>query len=145
MVVGVRINNGIKEVLMQKRLKQPYFGYLGFVTGKIKWGESVSNAGLRELMEEANVKAKLSLVGIEHKRDYLKNKTLLDDKYFYVFKAEEIEGELVEKFKEGENIWMTKKQVLASDKVFHDVKEIISLVEEGQFKFIEREFVVEEF
>jgi len=77
--------------------------------------------------------------------DYLKNKTLLDDKYFYVFKAEEIEGELVEKFKEGENIWMTKKQVLASDKVFHDVKEIISLVEEGQFKFIEREFVVEEF
>ncbi len=145
MVVGVRVNNGVKEILMQKRLKQPYFGYLGFVTGKIKWGESVSNAGARELLEEANVKAKLTLVGIEHKRDFSKDQNLLDDKYFYVFKAEEIEGELLEKFKEGENIWMTKEKLLEYDKVFHDVKDIINLVEEGQFKFMEQEFVVEEF
>ena len=38
-VIGVNKENGKTEYLCQQRLKQPYFGFWGFVTGKAKWGE----------------------------------------------------------------------------------------------------------
>ena len=37
LVVCVRNEGNKKEYLIQKRLKQPYFGFHGFITGKAKW------------------------------------------------------------------------------------------------------------
>ena len=36
-----------QEMLFQKRTKNPYYGYLGFPTGKISWGESIIETAAR--------------------------------------------------------------------------------------------------
>jgi len=50
--------------LIQKRTKEPFYGYHAFPSGKIKKGETVEKAALRELYEETGLKADLKLIGI---------------------------------------------------------------------------------
>lgn len=71
------------EILVQQRLKQPFYGFWGLPSGKIRWGETILECTARELKEETNLEAKLKLVGIEHKLDYDKESgKLLEDKIF---------------------------------------------------------------
>jgi 8-oxo-dGTP pyrophosphatase MutT (NUDIX family)/DNA-binding HxlR family transcriptional regulator len=95
--------------LVNRRLKQPFFGYVGFHTGKIKEGESVYQAAARELSEEAGIQADLTLVAVFHYIDFKENGDFLRDIYFYVFNGENVRGELINSNpNEGvENFWIT--------------------------------------
>jgi len=46
--------------LIQQRLKQPYYGYYGRPTGKIRWGETILEGAARELMEETGLTADMA-------------------------------------------------------------------------------------
>lgn len=72
LVVCTKTENEVKKYLIQKRLKHPYYGYHGFITGKVKWGETVFDAARRELDEEAGLEGEIRLAGVEHKIDYSK-------------------------------------------------------------------------
>ena len=131
-----------REYLIQQRLKQPYFGYYGFMTGKVKLGETVYETAERELQEEMGLAADLKLVGVRHKMDYDKDRRLLEDKYFYVFRGENPRGELQAEFNGGRNAWMTKDEISKLPKLFHDCMETIGLLDQGKFRFIESKYTV---
>lgn len=99
--------------LVNRRLKQPFFGYVGFHTGKIKEGESVYQAAARELSEEAGILADLTLVAVFHYIDFKENGDFLRDIYFYVFNGENVSGDLIKSNpNEGvENFWITLKDL----------------------------------
>jgi len=138
--VCTRKDNNKAEYLLQQRLKQPYYGFYGFVSGKITWGETTTETAARELKEETGLSAKLTLVGIEHKIDYSKNNKLLEDKFFFIFRGENTNGTLVKKFKGGKNIWLTKNKIHSIDKIFKDVQKIISVVNQNNLTFIEKKY-----
>lgn len=141
-VVGVRIIKGQKQYLVQKRLKQPYFGYHGFVTGKIKWGEVVEQAAMREFMEETGLTGKFYLNGVKHKMDYDANGKLLEDKFFFMFKVTNTKGVLAEKIEGGENFWLTEKEILALPKLFDGVGDIINIIKKDKFIFLQNKYTV---
>lgn len=70
-------------VLVQERLKHPYFGFWGYPGGKIRWGETIIEAGARELYEETSLTATLKYQGVYHEH-VLSQETgdLLEDKIF---------------------------------------------------------------
>lgn len=129
-----------KKFLMQQRLKHPYFGFYGFVSGKIRWGETIYEAASRELKEEAGLKAKLVLAGIEHKIDYSKDDKLLEDKYFYILRGTKISGKLQESFEGGRNIWIAEKETKKLPDLFSDVIKIIDIVKKGKLTFFENKY-----
>jgi ADP-ribose pyrophosphatase YjhB (NUDIX family) len=141
-VVGVREVHGRIQYLVQQRLKQPYYGFYGFVSGKMRWGETVQAAASRELQEEAGVSGYLELVMVEHKMDYDQNKQLLDDKFFYVFKAINLKGRLLAEFEGGQNMWLTKEKIERLPKLFDDVLEILAGIENSRLTFVENKFTV---
>ena len=143
-VLVVCVDNSGKEIkyLVQQRLKHPSFGFYGFVSGKIKWGETVYEAAQRELKEETGLEAKLALAGIEHKVDYSNKGELLEDKYFYVMKALNFAGQLLETFEGGKNIWFTKQEIEKLPDLFDDVLKIIQVIDKGKFTFFEDKYNV---
>ncbi len=112
LIAAVRIRgDGTKEYLFQKRLKQPFFGVYAFLGGKIKYGESIVDAAKRELMEESGLEGDIELFCIEHRTDISTECEVLEDKFFYAFRATNIRGILLEKFDSGENKWLTKEEI----------------------------------
>ena len=114
-----RKRNGKKEYLFQERLKQPYFGFWGFATGKVRWGETITQTAERELMEETGLMADHRVAGIYHELVYQQETgEQLEDKIFFVVHCTNITGELVKEFEGGRNKWMTREEALAQPKIF---------------------------
>lgn len=144
-IVARRKNKGRIEYLMQHRLKQPFFGFRGFVTGKIKIGESVAETAARELEEEAGLTANLTHKAIYHERIYsLDKQQLLEDKYFFIFLADSVVGNLIENFEGGRNEWVSASEV-TSGAVFYDILDILRLLKSKHVLFAEKTYVVEKF
>ncbi len=108
-----------QEFLVMKRLKQPFYGCVGFHTGKIRERETVFRAAKRELKEETNLTAELYFIGVIHFIDYKEDGTFVRDIYFYTFDGYCPKGKLIKNNKdEGvKNYWATIKEI-KKEKVF---------------------------
>src|SRR4030042_3526298 len=49
---ATRTRNKIIEYLVHRRLKEPFFGWYGSHSGKIRWGENPISCAKREFLEE---------------------------------------------------------------------------------------------
>src|SRR3989337_739702 len=105
-----RLINGQRQFLVHHRLKEPFYGWWGFNTGKIRWGENPEDTAKRELLEETGLRGEISLKGIVHYHHVHKDGRFLEDKYFWIYKVENTKGKLKKRITEGENIWMSEKE-----------------------------------
>jgi len=129
------------KVLQQERLKQPYYGFWGFATGKIRWSETVLEAAARELMEETGLEADLREAGVFHKMDYDKETgEFLEDKYFMIVHGTNPRGELIEDDEGHHNEWLSLEEVLKKEKVFESIPETAALAQQGGFHFVENKY-----
>ncbi len=144
-IIGRRNRDNQTEYLIQKRLKQPYYGYHGVVTGKIRWGETVFETAARELEEETGLSATFTLKGLKHKMDYNTEEEILEDKFFLICIAENCTGKLKNTFEGGANMWLTKEQVLALPDQFPDLKLLFNFLKSDELLFSEEKYIVEKY
>jgi ADP-ribose pyrophosphatase YjhB (NUDIX family) len=111
LIRGVRKNEkGEVENLLMKRLKQPYFGKVGRLTGKVRYGETLEEATRRELHEETGLSAHtVVLECIYHKLRKREDGTTVQDVIFYQFLVKDFYGDFVEKTPFQENFFVTEK------------------------------------
>ena len=127
--------------LQQQRLKQPYYGFWGHLTGKIRWGETMLEAAARELREETGLVATLRVAGFYHKLDYDdETGELLEDKYFCIVYGTEPHGELLAETDGQHNEWMTFDEFETKDKKFGSVAETIEVVRGENPAILERRY-----
>jgi 8-oxo-dGTP pyrophosphatase MutT (NUDIX family) len=127
------------EFLFQERLKHPYYGFWGFPSGKIRWGETIIDCAQRELMEETGLEAECVHKGIYHEQVYeAKAGEQLEDKIFHIILCTDTSGKLIQKFEGGRNAWMSLAEASKQDKIFESYK-FEADVALGKIKFIERQ------
>ena len=136
--------NGM-EILIHHRLKEPFFGWYGSFSGKIRGGETPLEAARREFKEESNMSGEMVLKAIAHYHDFYKDGKLLEDKYFWVFWVENPTGELKQKVEGGENIWMTEKEFRELKHVFASYDVMMEEFKNKTVTYVERKQVVEEY
>ncbi len=112
MLVVEREVDGEKQYLVQQREKQPFFGYWGAPTGKVRWGETIIETAARELMEETGLTGTFTHRGIFHEIVRLKDEDGVigeptEDKVFHLMMCTDARGELKETFEGGRNVWRT--------------------------------------
>jgi 8-oxo-dGTP diphosphatase len=135
------IENDKGEMLQQERLKHPYFGYWGFATGKVRWGETLIEAGGRELLEETGLEADLRVVGFYHKMDFDEESgEMLEDKYFCIIHGVNPRGTLITDAEGHHNEWMTNKEFETKKKQFGNVVETRELVRSKKQVILERKY-----
>lgn len=139
--VALIIENDKGEFLAQQRLKQPYYGFWGRPTGKIRWGEIMVEAATRELDEETGLTADLTVAGFYHKMDYDKDSgELLEDKIFVLIYGTNPQGELIVDGEGHHNEWMSDTDMNAKDKVFQSVPEITRMAQLNAANFMEHKY-----
>jgi predicted transcriptional regulator len=100
--VIIVLQNDQGEVLVQERLKHPYFGFWGYPGGKIRWGETIMVAAARELREETGLSAALQYRGVYHEHVIsAENGEMLEDKIFHVIAGSKPDGALKGTFEGG--------------------------------------------
>lgn len=112
---GVRKNtkSNVFEHLVNKRLRHPYYGKVGHITGKVRFGETLVQAAQRELYEETGLTAKkYDLVKIYHKLRHRSSGENVQDVIFYIFKVSGFSGSMIVKTPHQENFWITTKDVI---------------------------------
>ncbi len=100
-----------KKILVNIRKKQPFFNYVGIPGGKVEFGKPVEEQAKEEFLEETGLQGKLNLKLIlnmatinEETKETMHHIT----GFFYI--ATELEGKLVEKNREGENMFITLEE-----------------------------------
>jgi ADP-ribose pyrophosphatase YjhB (NUDIX family) len=146
-IVATKSVNGKKYLLVQERTKEPYFGYYGFITGKIRFGEKVSETAMRELREESGLEGGDILVKrIVHDHVVLEDSgDLVEDKMFYVVLVKNPKGDLVDT-RNGKNKWITVEQFKKLKKKYYNEDNIYLISQsKGDMNFIEKTYFIKEF
>jgi len=139
--VALIVENNEGKFLAQERLKQPYYGFWGRLTGKIRWGETMLEAAARELMEEAGLTADLRVGGFYHKMDYDKDSgDLLEDKIFVLIHGTNPKGELIVEDEGHRNEWLSHEEFAQKEKSFQSVPEITALATGKNVGYYEKKY-----
>jgi 8-oxo-dGTP diphosphatase len=132
--------DGTPEYMVQRRLKQPFWGFHCFMTGKLRWGETVKEGAARELMEETGLSAHLEVKAMYHKMDYGTDHNLLEDKHFYILVARQPTGTFMPRFEGGENSWYSAEEISKLTPAFAGMDMVTETVEASGMQFLERQF-----
>jgi ADP-ribose pyrophosphatase YjhB (NUDIX family) len=120
---------GATEYVFQERLKNPYFGFWGLPTGKIRWGETILQTAAREALEETGLTADFTVAGVYHEHVIqAESRDMLEDKIFFVVRGRNPEGKLQTDFEGGHNEWMTFDLAYQKDKKFQSFKTEIDIL-----------------
>jgi ADP-ribose pyrophosphatase YjhB (NUDIX family) len=118
-----RERNGQTEFVFQERLKNPYFGFWGLPSGKIRWGETIVETAQRESLEETGLDADFTVAGVYHEQVMQQESgEKLEDKIFFVVSGRNVRGTLQTSFEGGRNAWMTYESADKKAKKFDSFK-----------------------
>jgi 8-oxo-dGTP diphosphatase len=109
-VSATKIIDGKLHFLIQQRLKEPMYGYYGFINGKIKFGEFSEETAKRELLEETGLTGEPKFICIQHRLRGPSREEIKLDHYFFIYMFDEPEGELKHS-EEGKNYWFTLEKI----------------------------------
>lgn len=145
-VIAHKEIDGEQKFILHQRQKEPYFGYHGFMTGKVRWGETLAEASERELQEETGMSGDHKFCFQIHEQVYdKKTNKLLEDKFFQVMEAYNLKGALQENMKEGLNKWVTAKEFFSIEPKFHNEDDFMRWFLEKDFTFKEEKYFIDEF
>jgi ADP-ribose pyrophosphatase YjhB (NUDIX family) len=113
LINGVRKNDERAiELLFTRRLKEPYYGKVGRLTGKVRYGELLEEAAKRILQEETSLSANsFVLEKIYHKLRKRENGIIVQDVIFYQFLVKDFYGDFIKKTPFQENFFITKREL----------------------------------
>lgn len=147
MIVATKTMKGKKYLLVQERTKEPYFGYSGFITGKIRYGEKVLETAKRELKEESGLEcSEIHIKRIVHDHVVLEDTgELVEDKMFYVIHIVNPTGELISTLN-GKNVWITEKEFKNLKKKYYNEDKIYEISQlKGDMDLVESTYLIKEF
>lgn len=143
-IVLSKDENGKRYYLMQDRDAVPYTGTLGTPGDKILFGEDVQDAAQRSMEASTGLSCKLRLCGLVHTKDDYKDK-IVQDKYFFVVAGHNPQGELKERGRSGNNIWMTRAELIESGRSIQGGLDIIDVAESSDWQFREKTLKIEKY
>lgn len=140
LIVAKQTESG-KEFLVQKRLRRPFLGFWGCISGPVQWGEEAEETARRELKKQTGLEGSFHVKSFYRKRDYENGSTtILEDKLFFVIEVSDIKGQLSNEWKGGFNQWMSIDELANQKDRFDSSLEAIEVARTGEYYVSKRAF-----
>lgn len=108
---GRRKKGKASQYLIYTRLKQPFYKCQGFPSGKVRYGETIVKAAIRELQEESGLTGSPQIVMVKHYLVFAKKtKELLEDKFMFLCLFDNPVG-ILKAHNEGKYQWVSQKDL----------------------------------
>jgi hypothetical protein len=137
------------ECLVNKRLKQPYYGMVGAFTGKIRFGEDFEQTARRELLEEAGLTGDFTMKGVVRKfgsKVTGDSKVRIQDQIFILFKVTNLKGQFKKKIKDQKNFWLKHSNLSKRADLFNSYIDFLDKVTNSEdMENFEVEYTAEEY
>ncbi len=104
--------NDYSEILVQKRTRNPFFGDITTIAGKVLPGEKIVDTARRKLLEEANLASLFTFIGVLRKIKRNSSRDILEDTFYHYCIATDPVGVISEKNSHGENFWVPSNKIL---------------------------------
>ncbi len=109
---------GYIQLLLNRRLREPYYGKVGKLTGKVHFGETIEDAAARELFEETGLKAeKITIEEIYRKMRHREDGTFAQDVVFFMVFIDKFSGTFIGKTQYQENFWLSEEEYKERDDI----------------------------
>jgi ADP-ribose pyrophosphatase YjhB (NUDIX family)/predicted transcriptional regulator len=129
-ITASRTIDGTTTYLFQQRLRNPYYGFWGSITGPVQWGEQFETTAQREFEKQTGMTAHYTVQGFCRKTDYVTTSdVLLEDKLFVVITATDIQGDITNEWQKGCNAWMTIDELQHQEKYFASTINLIEITQ----------------
>lgn len=133
LVVSRDGDNGRLEFLVQQRHRNPYFGYWGFLSGPMRWGEDSVETAKNELRKQTGLRAEFLAKATYRQCDFsAETGILLEDKLFTVMVANISSDDPSNSWTGGHNEWMTLAELTDRKKYFLSSAEIVDMLRDGR-------------
>lgn len=106
---------------------------------KVRWGETLEQAALRELKEETGLSADFEYAGLYHKMDFETGGDFLEDKYFIVMFGTNPQGTFIADMEGHHNEFLSVDELEAKETVFASIAEISEFARKRQGGFVEKQ------
>jgi 8-oxo-dGTP pyrophosphatase MutT (NUDIX family) len=140
------------EYLIFTRLKHPFYGCKGFISGKVLYGENTSETAQRELLEESGLTGTPELIQITHFIVInLETSEVVEDKFMFMYHFKNPTGKLKESGEEGKYEWVKESNLSTYvDKHYESVQDFLNQVNDikefnGNIKYTETHLITENF
>ncbi len=110
-----------RVILVQKRLRHPFYGDKNTISGKVERGEEIIQTATRKLKEETGLIADFKYVGTLRNCKKDENGNILEDTFYYYCYTENPKGKLQGSNEYGENFWVPTNEFIGIIKNSEDV------------------------
>jgi ADP-ribose pyrophosphatase YjhB (NUDIX family)/predicted transcriptional regulator len=125
--------DGQTEYVVQRRLRNPFYGYWGFPSGPINWGEMPEQAAHTELKKQTGISADFTVSGFYREQDISDDPAKpLEDKLFTVLTSVVRDSDDFTHWIGGHNEWMTARQLQKQEHFFGSCLEVLAMLDHGQ-------------
>ncbi len=109
-VTAKKMIKGVPHYLVQQRLKEPFYGYWGYINGKIRFSEFSKDTAKRELKEETGLEGEPEILMVAHKLRGPSREEIKLDHFFFLYLVKNPKGELKDT-EEGKNYWKPMEEI----------------------------------
>ena len=130
------------EYLMIKRSKEPFYGYWGFLSGKLRSTNYILEQAEESLKRETGLKCDLELKGLFSSKTYVNNNFAYNHQLF-IIKATNPKGTLLKETLKGINEWVNKEKI-NNLQILPNLPLLIKIANGKSFEWVEADRFQEE-
>jgi hypothetical protein len=140
-VIFISAVNEQGQWLLRKRLAQPMYGYIGFMHGEPKAGQTIQQSAEEILKYRTGLRGDFEFKGSGYVHMHQKGETVAYTSFSLVT-LKNIRGDFIAKDFHGENSWYNEADILSNENMLPSMTDIIKKIKEPGLFFLEKSYEI---